>query len=99
MKTKTILTLALALILFLSACQQQKEERVAPIFTGEKSDLGEKAIITGRISNRFLVVTIVVQKKRQNIITGRDLKGLEYHFERFRMQSERFEYNPERFRI
>lgn len=97
MKTKTILTLAL--ILFLSACQQQKEERVAPIFTGEKSDLGEKAIITGRISNRFLVVTIVVQKKRQNIITGCDLKGLEYHFERFRMQSERFEYNPERFRI
>jgi hypothetical protein len=50
MKHKTILFLSL--ILILSVCQRQKENRMPPIFTGEKTDLGEKAIITGKIINR-----------------------------------------------
>lgn len=51
MNPKTILFLFLSLILILSTCQRQKEDGMPPIFTGEKTDQGEKAIITGKISN------------------------------------------------
>ncbi len=50
MKLKTILLLSL--ILIFSACQQQKENQTPPIFTSAELDQGQKAIITGRISNR-----------------------------------------------
>ena len=50
MKPQTILFLPL--ILLLLACQRQKENGMPPIFTGEQTDQGEKAIITGKISNR-----------------------------------------------
>lgn len=50
MKPQTILFLPL--ILLLLACQRQKENGMPPIFTGEQTDPGEKAIITGKISNR-----------------------------------------------
>ncbi len=42
----------LSLILILSACQLQEESKNPPIFTGAALDQGEKAIITGKISNR-----------------------------------------------
>ncbi|MDO5524439.1 MAG: TlpA disulfide reductase family protein [Bacteroidia bacterium] len=50
MKTKTLLFLSLFLTLF--SCQQQKKDKVPPIFTGTETDRGEKAIITGKIINR-----------------------------------------------
>nr|WP_286848613.1 thioredoxin-like domain-containing protein [Proteiniphilum sp. UBA5218] len=51
MNPKTILFLFLFLSLILSTCQRQKEDGMPPIFTGEKTDQGEKAIITGKIIN------------------------------------------------
>src|SRR5690554_753111 len=41
----------LSLILILTACQLQEESKNPPMFTGVELDQGEKAIITGKISN------------------------------------------------
>jgi thiol-disulfide isomerase/thioredoxin len=49
MKPKTILLFSLIISLF--SCQQQKNDKAPPIFTGTETDQGEKAIITGKISN------------------------------------------------
>jgi thiol-disulfide isomerase/thioredoxin len=50
MKLKRILLLSLIISLF--SCQQQKNDKAPPIFTGTETDQGEKAIITGKIINR-----------------------------------------------
>lgn len=50
MKTKTILTLLLIAVA-ITGCNR-KQVNTPPMFAGEEFDQGEKAIITGKISNR-----------------------------------------------
>lgn len=49
---KPKITLYLLLLILLSACHQQKKSQTPPIFTDTELDQGEKAIITGKVSNR-----------------------------------------------